>query len=101
MRQLATASASFLGGALSLAAAFNGLLWVCPSALADVISPSIGSENGGEDDNYSNEPSNVAFFGKGVSGRMSEASYKRFAGEQGLLEGSLKKPIRTFPRLCN
>lgn len=98
MRQLATASASFLGGALSLAAAFNGLLWVCPSALADVISPSIGSENGGEDDNYSNEPSNVAFFGKGVSGRMSEASYKRFAGEQGLLEGKFEEAYKNLSK---
>jgi hypothetical protein len=97
MRQLA--SASFLGGALSLAAAFNAMLWICtPEALADVISPSIGSENGGEDENYSNEPSNVAFFGKGVSGRMSEASYKRFAGEQGLLEGKFEEAYKNLSK---
>lgn len=62
--------------------------------LADAISPSIGKE----DETYSNEPSNVAFFGKGVSGRMSEASYLRFAGEQGLLEGKFKEAYHSLSK---
>ncbi len=64
-------------------------------AFADVISPSINDD---EATSYSREPANAAFFGKGVSGRMSEASYMRFGGEQALLEGNFKEAYRKLSK---
>lgn len=55
-------------------------------AQADSISPNIN--DGGK--TYSDEKPNAAFFGKGVAGRMSEASFLRFSAEQALLENDFE-----------
>ena len=80
--------ANFLLLTLALSFVFAG------DSMADVISPAIGEA----DQSYSNEPANAAFFGKGVSGRMSEASYLRFAGEQALLEAKFKEAYQKFAK---
>lgn len=78
----------YLAFALALA------LLKLPAAMADVISPSISDDG----ETYSNEPSNAAFFGKGISGRLSEASYMRFAGEQGILEGKFSEAYQRLSK---
>lgn len=65
------------------------------NARADVISPQINDD---EATSYSREPANAAFFGKGISGRMSEASYMRFGGEQALVEGQFKEAYRKLSK---
>lgn len=62
---------------------------------ADVISPQINDDDA---TSYSREPANAAFFGKGISGRMSEASYMRFGGEQALVEGQFKDAYRKLSK---
>lgn len=69
------------------------LLWAQPSQ-ADVISPSIDREQ----EVYSSELPNAAFFGRGISGRMSEASHLRFNGEQFLLERRYKDAYRVLSK---
>ncbi|MBK7748765.1 MAG: hypothetical protein IPP57_21355 [Candidatus Obscuribacter sp.] len=58
--------------------------------MADAISPNIDRE----EEVYSHEAPNAAFFGKGASGRMTEASYLRFTAEQSLLERRYKDAYR-------
>lgn len=67
----------------------------CHVASADTISPQINDD---EATSYSREPANAAFFGKGISGRMSEASYMRFGGEQALVEGNFKEAYRKLSK---
>lgn len=52
--------------------------------MADSISP--GISDGGKI--YSEERPNKEFFGSGMSGRLSEASYLRFMGEHDLEDGN-------------
>lgn len=59
---------------------------------ADTISPKIDDEGA----TYSQEVPNAAFFGKGAGGRMSEASYLRFTGEQCLLERRYKDAYKAM-----
>jgi hypothetical protein len=59
-------------------------------ALADAISPNIN--DGGK--TYSDEKPNAAFFGKGLGGRLNEASYLRFAAEQAMLENDYEEAYR-------
>lgn len=67
------------------------LVMVLPlPVLADAISPNIDRE----EEVYSHEAPNAAFFGKGASGRMTEASYLRFTAEQALLERRYKDAYR-------
>jgi len=80
---------------IALAAVAAPSLIPAKPAEADVISPSINDD---EATSYSREPANAAFFGKGVSGRMSEASYMRFGGEQALLEGDFKEAYRKLSK---
>ncbi len=61
---------------------------------ADVISPSIDRDQ----EVYSQEAPNAAFFGRGVSGRMSEASHLRFNAEQCLLERRYKDAYRAISK---
>ena len=67
----------------------------CHVAIADTISPQINDDDA---TSYSREPANAAFFGKGISGRMSEASYMRFGGEQALVEGNFKEAYRKLSK---
>lgn len=59
-------------------------------SLADAISPAIT----GEGKVYSKEAANSAYFGTGVSGRMTEASTLRFEGEQETADGQLESAIK-------
>lgn len=59
-------------------------------AFADAISPNIN--DGGK--TYSDEKPNAAFFGKGLGGRLNEASYLRFAAEQAMLENDYEEAYR-------
>ncbi|MCC6978429.1 MAG: hypothetical protein IT343_08910 [Candidatus Melainabacteria bacterium] len=61
---------------------------------ADTISPNITS--GGRV--YSEEKPNKAFFGTGMSGRLSEASYLRFMGEQALDDGDLPAALQKLSK---
>lgn len=63
-------------------------------AMADAISPNIDRD----EEVYSHEAPNAAFFGKGVSGRMSEASYLRFTAEHALLERRYKDAHRAISK---
>lgn len=72
-----------------------GAILSCQAAQADTISPQINDDDA---TSYSREPANAAFFGKGISGRMSEASYMRFGGEQALVEGNFKEAYRKLSK---
>jgi predicted Zn-dependent protease len=63
-------------------------------ACADAISPNITS--GGRV--YSEEKPNKAFFGTGMSGRLSEASYLRFMGEQALDDGDVPAALQKLSK---
>ena len=67
----------------------------CHVAIADTISPQINDDDA---TCYCREPANAAFFGKGISSRMSEASYMRFGGEQALVEGNFKEAYRKLSK---
>lgn len=64
------------------------------TAHADTISPNITS--GGKV--YSEERPNKEFFGSGMSGRLSEASYLRFSGEQALDDGDLDVALKKLSK---
>jgi len=64
------------------------------AAKADTISPNITS--GGKV--YSEEKPNKAFFGSGMSGRLSEASYLRFMGEQALDDGDVSAALKRLSK---
>lgn len=63
-------------------------------AFADAISPNITS--GGKV--YSEERPHKEFFGNGMSGRLSEASYLRFMGEQALDDGDLPNALKKLSK---
>ncbi|MBC7996428.1 MAG: hypothetical protein IAF58_00685 [Leptolyngbya sp.] len=68
-----------------------GLMVLLPGiALADAISPNITS--GGKV--YSEERPQKDFFGTGMSGRLSEASYLRFTGEHSFDDGDVETAIK-------
>ena len=78
--------------------ALTAVAWLtvnCQVVGADTISPQINDDDA---TSYSREPANAAFFGKGISGRMSEASYMRFGGEQALVEGNFKEAYRKLSK---
>jgi hypothetical protein len=82
--------------ALSTILVLAGLITLpATAAFADAISPGINNDDG---DTYSSESANSAFFGRGVSGRMSEASYLRFASEQALLEKRYDEAYRKLSK---
>ncbi len=63
----------------SQAVLLTGLVLLCSlPALADAISPAIT----GDGKQYSKDVANTAYFGTGISGRLTEASNLRFEGEQ-------------------
>lgn len=64
------------------------------AAHADTISPNITS--GGRV--YSEEKPDRAFFGTGMSGRLSEASYLRFMGEQALDDGDVSTALKKLSK---
>lgn len=69
------------------------VVFISPAS-ADVISPSIDRDQ----EVYSQEAPNAAFFGRGVSGRMSEASHLRFNAEQCLMERRYKDAYRAISK---
>lgn len=87
MSRLNSFVSMFAVAALAISSLLNGL-----SAQADAISPRIDDEGA----TYSQEVPNAAFFGKGAGGRMSEASYLRFTGEQCLLERRYKDAYKAM-----
>ena len=71
------------------------VLWShCSMVLADNISP--GINNG--DKVYSRQKPDKEFFGTGVSGRLSEASYLRFMGEQDLDDGNWEEAVQRLAK---
>jgi len=70
----------------------------CNSAAnADVISPNISSTTD-PDRPYSEEKPDVAFYGSGVAGRMSEASALRFQGERDTDDAKYDPAIRELAK---
>src|SRR5579885_2179868 len=65
-----------------------------PQAMADSISPSI-NDNGKV---YSTEPRNSAYFGTGTTGRLSEASYLRFIGDQQMSDGNVDGALKSLAK---
>lgn len=70
------------------------LLTPCVSAHADSISPRI-IDQGVE---YSSEKPNTAYFGTGVTGRMSEASALRFEGERDTQDGHFDLALKKLAK---
>jgi hypothetical protein len=65
-----------------------------PAANADAISPSIKETT----QLYSNEKSNKAFYGTGITGRLSEASALRFQGEQDTHDQNFDTAVRELAK---
>jgi len=63
-----------------------------PPAAADSISPNINEG----DKVYSSEKPNSAYFGKGMTGRLNEASALRFTGEHHISEGEHDEAIKAL-----
>lgn len=63
-------------------------------AMADSISPSI--TDGGKV--YSTEKRDSAYFGTGSTGRLSEASYLRFMGDQQMSDGNVDEAIKSLAK---
>lgn len=83
-------AASLLLASLAVSFAFSAFN-VLPVA-ADSISPNI---NDG-DKVYSSEKPNSAYFGKGMTGRLNEASTLRFTGEHYISEGEHDEAIKVL-----
>lgn len=86
----APTAASLLLASLAASLAFSAFN-VLPVA-ADSISPNI---NDG-DKVYSSEKPNSAYFGKGMTGRLNEASTLRFTGEHHISEGEHDEAIKVL-----
>jgi|AGTN01.2.fsa_nt_gi hypothetical protein len=82
------ASTLMLSFALSVAFSCTNIL----PAAADALSPNINEG----DKVYSSEKPNSAYFGKGMTGRLNEASSLRFTGEHYISEGELDDAIQAL-----